>query len=1078
MSLSRFLLSIVLSSLSAIGMAADGVPDKSTLQRPFDVDDRQQFVNPPRINYPETWFHFIGGNVSLEGITADLEAIARAGISGVQLFHGQFGDKWPATGAPIACLSDKWDEAVLHVANECKRLGLKFSMQNCPGWAMAGGPWISEENAMRTIVHSEVFTDGKIADVTLPVPQPSSEDWRDYRDIAILAFPTPDGDLTPLIPTAVTCNQDLPWEELINAKRELIQLPPSPTSGYSFTVILDEITPLRTVVLPSIESLSHAWCYEPGVHVSVDAMTPSGEINILDTDLPSANWQDKGDLSLACREVHGVKEYQVTIHNSHSINLRQIKFLSAARKNNWEAEAAHTLRSAVRDAEDVQQSTAAYICSREIYDVTDKMAADGTLRWEAPHDGSWTIMRFGHVNSGSKNGPAPPEGTGWECNKLSTTGADTHFAGYIGRLKDNVLGETLQGVLLDSWECGTQTWTAEMENEFLKHNGYALRTLLPSLTGYVIDTPEDTYRFLNDWRRVINRLFTDNFYGRIALNAHNRGLTVAYETAAGDVFPADIMEYFKYADIPMCEFWHPFTNGYVGSLNFKPVLPTASAAHLYGKPRVAAESFTSFDLSWDEHWEMLKGIADYHAVEGVTHNVFHTYTHNPQVGFLPPGSSFGSNIGTPFLRGQTWWPYMKSFTDYLARCSYMLERGRPVASVLWYLGDEINHKPSQTAPFPSGYRYDYCNPDVLLNFLEVKDGKLVTRDGTEYEVLWLPDCKRLRIETLKQLYKLITQGATVVGNVPVGLATLTGGQNAEKLFKKLTDSIWKNALPGSIKKIGKGQLISGVGIDTALSLIGATPDVIGNVRWNHRCASGADWYFVTPQKGESFNGVVSFAATGHPEIWNPVDGSVKSLDTSDDGQYTDIVLDLPTNGSAFIVFNHAMPEVTSSTKNFELPDTLSLTDGHRWTLEFKDGRGAPDSISLTKLQWWKDLDTGDDGRAYSGTAVYKTGFNLDSVTSSVLLDMGEVDMIARVKVNDTEGGTVWCHPYTLDISEYVHTGENTLEIEVTGTWHNRLVRDAGLPEDKRQTWTVGAPAADAELTPSGMTGPVYILLYK
>src|SRR5690606_37000698 len=112
-----------------------------------------------------------------------------------------------------------------------------------------------------------------------------------------------------------------------------------------------------------------------------------------------------------------------------------------------------------------------------------------------------------------------------------------------------------------------------------------------------------------------------------------------FETAAGDVFPADIMEYFKYADVPMCEFWHPMTDGFVGSKNFKPIRPTASAARLYGKTRVAAESFTSFELSWDEHFEMIKEVANFNAMQGVSHFVFHTYTHNPQTPFFAPGSS-------------------------------------------------------------------------------------------------------------------------------------------------------------------------------------------------------------------------------------------------------------------------------------------------------------------------------------------------------------------------------------------------------------------------------------------------------
>ena len=91
-------------------------PTLEDMLRPFGKEDSQAFITPGRVHYPETWFHYIGGNVSHEGITADLEAIASAGISGVQLFHGQFGGRWPATTDSIACLSEHWDAAVKHTA--------------------------------------------------------------------------------------------------------------------------------------------------------------------------------------------------------------------------------------------------------------------------------------------------------------------------------------------------------------------------------------------------------------------------------------------------------------------------------------------------------------------------------------------------------------------------------------------------------------------------------------------------------------------------------------------------------------------------------------------------------------------------------------------------------------------------------------------------------------------------------------------------------------------------------------------------------------------------------------------------
>ena len=97
---------------------------------------------------------------------------------------------------------------ISHVADETQRLGLRFTMQNCPGWAMSGGPWITPDKAMRHLVWSrQDVLGGKSVLLELQKPQPSAEPWRNYRDIAVLAFPTPDGDTgAALKPIAVQSN--------------------------------------------------------------------------------------------------------------------------------------------------------------------------------------------------------------------------------------------------------------------------------------------------------------------------------------------------------------------------------------------------------------------------------------------------------------------------------------------------------------------------------------------------------------------------------------------------------------------------------------------------------------------------------------------------------------------------------------------------------------------------------------------------------------------------------------------------------------------------------------------------------
>lgn len=1065
--------------------APEAVPSEKVLRGPFGPGDEAAFVDPPKVFRPQTWFHYVGGNVSTEGITADLEAIAAAGFSGVQLFHGQAGydGMWPGNESRIACLSERWDDAVRHTAAECRRLGLRFTMQGCPGWAMAGGPWIEPENAMRHLAWSRTDVEGGDDGIVLPVPDGCAEEWRDYRDVAVLAFPCPAEDTgAPLVPRRAEGSVGADWVHLLGAggAAPLHLAPTTEAEPYTVDVWFDEGMCVRTFEFPCVQALNHAWCYEPAVRVRIEAFDASGSgVEVLDTELPQSNWQDDRPLTLSCREAEGAVRYRVSVVNGHDMVLPYLRFYSGVRKNSWESEAGWTLRSIERRGQEVAYDDRFYVSPDDVVDLTDRMSPDGALAWRVP-EGRWTVLRIGHANTGMKNGPAPAEGTGWECDKLSAAGSDAQFAGYLGRLTDDggPIEGMLDGVLFDSWECRTQTWTHDMEAEFGRRAGYPLRRWMPALMGYVVSDTESTARFLNDWRRTVGDMVAENFFGNMARHAASRGMSIAYETAAGDVFPADIMAYYRYADVPMCEFWHPLSEGYVGSLDFKPVKPAASAAHLYGKPRLAAEAFTSFSHTWDEDWRDLKQVANVNMAEGVTHLVFHTYTHNPQVGFLPPGTSFaGAGIGTPFLRGQTWWRYMPEFTTYLARCSYMLERGCPANDVLWYLGDEVDHKPPQHAPFPEGFRYDYCNTDVLMTRLEVRDGRLVTPEGVEYAVLWLPETTRMLPETVERLEALVRAGATVVGEAPHRAATLLGGGSADRRVKRAASRLWGRKSGTGVRRVGRGRVIAGMPLGEALAVAGLRPDVEaqssdGSVMWLHRKAGGADIYFVAAPVGGSFDGEIRFRCDrGRVQVWDPVSGAVTDMaGTAADG-ITSVRLSLPQAGCCFVVFTDGEslsgPAMHAEVRNLPVGG---------WTVRFPEGWGAPDSLSLERLAAWRDMPMTDEGRAFSGTARYETTFDAECCSDGqrLVLSLGDVERIAEVRINGRRVGTFWTYPYEADITDFVIDGRNTLTVDVTGSWFNRLVYDAGRPEAERKTWVLRWPDPGAPLRESGLLGPVTV----
>ena len=485
---------------------------------------------------------------------------------------------------------------------------------------------------------------------------------------------------------------------------------------------------------------------------------------------------------------------------------------------------------------------------------------------------------------------------------------------------------------------------------------------------------------------------------------------------------------------------------------------------------------------------MLKEVANFNMAQGVTHNVFHTYTHNPQIGFLPPGTSFANSIGTPFLRGQTWWKYMNHFTTYLARTSYLLERGRPVADVLWYLGDEVGHKPSQYTGsgkrqsgeirFPAGFNYDYCNPDALLTRLSVKDGKIVTPEGIEYEVLWIPENERMLPETVQKIAELINAGAKVIANAPVGVATLKEGE-ADRL-EKVVEDLWGGTSSGKVNKIGNGRLAVGMDLGEALKAFGLKPhldDGGAEIMWSERRIDGARWYYIGAPAGESFKGTIRLEGKGKAEWWDPVSGTVKSLKAKGWGRMKKVFLDLAKAESGFIVFRNGTSNPSAKEKAFAPKPSTGKIAIKEWNVSFPEGWGAPqEPLTIDELKPWKDLPLGDEGKSFSGTATYETTFTIgkEQLGKELTLDLGKVDFIADVKVNGQSAGVLWTEPYSLNISNLVKEGENTLTVDVTGTWYNRLVYDASLPEAQRKTWTIAGPASGSQLHDSGLLGPVRI----
>ncbi len=147
-------------------------------------------MSPPAAVRPHTWWHWMNGNVTREGITLDLEAMARVGVGGAQVFNVADDGSCNIPDGPADYLSPQWLDLVKHAAAEAKRLGIELCMHNCAGWSSSGGPWIDPAHSMQVVVAREVqaAAGGRVA----AAPPEARAGF--YQDIAVLAFPTPADD--------------------------------------------------------------------------------------------------------------------------------------------------------------------------------------------------------------------------------------------------------------------------------------------------------------------------------------------------------------------------------------------------------------------------------------------------------------------------------------------------------------------------------------------------------------------------------------------------------------------------------------------------------------------------------------------------------------------------------------------------------------------------------------------------------------------------------------------------------------------------------------------------------------------
>jgi hypothetical protein len=773
---------------------------------------------------------------------------------------------------------------------------------------------------------------------------------------------------------------------------------------------------------------------------------------------------------------------------SSSVEISNVEFLTGARVNRFEAKAGFQ-PTLGREDHPTPAGTGAIPLSRVI-DLTARLRPDGKLNWTPPR-GDWTVLRLGWSLTGRTNNPAEREATGLEVDKFDPAAVRRYIDRYLAMYQEATGSEFgpkgIQTLLTDSWEAGVQNWTPRIGEEFRKRRGYDFTPYLPVLAGRVVGSAQASDRFLVDFRRTLEEMVADNHQQVLADALHARGMTY-YTEIQGDMprAIADGMTVKARSDIPTAEYWsRPFTSG-PGQYSLKADMEeAASAAHVYGKPLAAAESLTVAALydPWAFSPRMLKPVADEIFAHGINRIIYHESYHQPLID-KKPGLSMGL-FGQFFNRNDTWAEDAKPWIDYLARTSQLLQEGKYVADVAYFYGEERNltelFRWGPNTDVPSGYRYDYINPEALLTLLSVKDGRLVTPSGMDYRVLYVPShVTRYSLPALRKLRDLVAAGAVVVAPKPVGGLGLA---DSDAEVRKIADQVWGKAAAGG-RAFGKGRIYARPDLAPVLAERSVAPDFSyagtsagGKLLTLHRRSADADIYFVSNQQAQAETVEASFRVAGKvPELWRAETGKSEPLSYRLDGERVVTPLKLEPHEAVFVIFRR--PAETPQRRVFEGQTTELRTLSGPWTVSFEPGRGAPASATFDKLISWPE--SADPGiRYFSGGGTYAQTLDVpgDWLISDrkVQLDLGEVKELAVVSINGKVVQTAWHAPYKVDLTGALRPGANRLEIKVVNLWPNRLIGDK-QPGAKpvafapQSTYRPNSP-----LLPSGLIGPVRIV---
>ena len=893
---------------------------------PSNFLNEADFKNPQGWSKPQTWWHWINGNVSREGIDADLREMADKGYGFVRIFHIPGSVK-----GQLKFNSPEWFDTFSYVAERANHYGLGLGIHNCEGWSEAGGPWITPELSMKYLKWTLTKTSGG-GKKTLVLPKGTANPQYYYEDVAVVAW----RDKTKPNKMRSAKYKLSPAESYVTVMGKM----ENAVDGLNETVVRfrhdrerkDQICGLTLEFDEPQEfcavNAEVIYRYEAQRGIFLEASNDGKNFEAVHEfkfDMPESYAKfapRKAKFWRIIRRMSKDPSERVRrgVEEEWSLDLRDFDLIADGEVSSKggildlaSKTGALDNRGNLRQTPENSIPENAILKKSDIIVFKERPDSEGKITLDLPK-GDWVVMRAGMISTGKTNHPATEHGRGLEVDKFDPDAVEFHFNSYPKKMIDasgKFAGKTFKIIETDSWEAGSQNWTRRFPEFFKGINGYDVLPWLPVYAGKCIGSVTDTENFLRDLRETFASLVDKNFYGKMRELTNKEGLLYESEGGSG-VWMRDHISSFREADFPMTEVWHePRVKGVVnpvrGSSSRKSSV--TSVASFYGKKYVTCEALTSRKGNWSETPWIMKGALDTLFFAGTNVAVFHSYTHQPDE--TRPGWQM-EPWGISQNRKTVWWPISHDWFKYVARLQYMLQQGKLDNRILILANDSVPWT-GDCPGFPNGFQADTVDGDSVRNYLKVRDGKLVSPGRQEYEVL-IVSTPVLKLETLEAIKGYAEQGAIIAFlEKPITNTTLRGGEKDRERMEKIVSELFPEG-PKGHKRIGEGIVYYGHSAAEVLNSRGfkryfdcnigggAKDDIFAMAR---RSADGAKWFWIlNSDPYDTKSGTMSFDVSGKDAyIWNAETGRIERAwaMTEKDGR-TVMPLSLKKMENIFVVF--------------------------------------------------------------------------------------------------------------------------------------------------------------------------------